>query len=427
MSQRKFRHLKPPSDRGPLRVMFVITCMPVGGAETLLLNLVRRLDRSRFAPELCCLKFFGPLGEELAREVPAFTGLLADKYDVRVWGRLTRLLRQRRMDAVITVGTGGDKMFWGRLAAWRAGVPVIASALHSTGLPDHVEWLNRRLEPLTDAFIAVAQPHAEYLARCEGCPPRKVRVVPNGVDAERFRPLPPPPGLREALGLPADAPVAAMVAALRPEKNHELFLRAAALVRAALPAARFLVMGDGLLRTRLEALAAELGLAGAVHFLGTRSDVPELLSLVDVLALSSHMEANPVSILEGLACEKPVVATRVGSIPETVQDGVNGFLVPPGDAESMAERLTTLLNDRALARRLGQAGRRLVAADWSLRSMVEGYQDLIHEIYCAKAAAAHETDRVIFTKKARTLRSNGRAKENGGEAKKNDFRIPHDV
>jgi hypothetical protein len=120
----------PPEDRDPLRVMFVITCMPVGGAETLLVNLVRRLDRSRFSPEVCCLKYFGPLGEVLAAEIPAFTGLLAHKYDLQVFGRLTRLLRQRRIDAVVTVGTGGDKMFWGRLAAYRAGVPVILSALH---------------------------------------------------------------------------------------------------------------------------------------------------------------------------------------------------------------------------------------------------------------------------------------------------------
>ncbi|HVC94468.1 MAG TPA: glycosyltransferase [Pirellulales bacterium] len=370
--------------------MFVITCMPVGGAETLLVNLVRRLDRTRFAPELCCLKFFGPLGEELAREVPAFTGLLADKYDLRVWGRLTRLLRERRIDAVVTVGTGGDKMFWGRLAAWRAGVPVIASALHSTGLPDHVEWLNRRLEPLTDAFIAVAQPHAEYLGRCEGCPPRKVRVVPNGVDVERFRPLSRVPRLREELGLPPGAPVAAIVAALRPEKNHELFLRSAALALRVAPAAHFLIVGDGALRRQLEARADDLGLAGVAHFLGTRSDVPELLSCVDVLALSSHMEANPVSILEGLACEKPVVATRVGSIPATVNDGVNGYLVPAGDAARMAERLAALLNDKALGRRLGQAGRRLVEANWSLERMVEGYQDLIHEIYCAKVVRRTE-------------------------------------
>ena len=79
-------------------------------------------------------------------------------------------MRQRQIDAVVTVGTGGDKMFWGRLAAWRAGVPVILSALHSTGLPDHVEWPNRLLAPITDGFIGVAEAHGRYLAEAEGCP-----------------------------------------------------------------------------------------------------------------------------------------------------------------------------------------------------------------------------------------------------------------
>src|SRR3972149_7971979 len=111
--RRRGRNLVPLEDRGPLRVMFVITCMPVGGAETLLVELIRRLDRSRFLPELCCLKYFGPLGEVLAGGIPAFTGLLADKYDFAVLARLTRLLRRRRIDAVVTIGTGGDKMVWG--------------------------------------------------------------------------------------------------------------------------------------------------------------------------------------------------------------------------------------------------------------------------------------------------------------------------
>lgn len=382
--RRTRRPLKPPADRGPLRVMFVITCMPVGGAETLLVNLVRRLDRSRFHPELCCLKYLGPLGETLAQEIPAFAGLLRHKYDFRVLGRLTRLLVQRRIDAVITVGTGGDKMFWGRLAAWRAGTPVIASALHSTGLPDHVEWLNRRLAPLTDAFIAVAAPHATYLAEHEGCPAAKVRIIPNGVDIERFRPLSADAALRTTLGLPPLAPVAAIVAALRPEKNHELFLEAAARVRLELPEARFLVIGDGERRAELEALAARLQLRGAVQFLGTQSNIPELLSLVDVLVLSSHMEANPVSILEALACGKPVVATRVGSVPESVKDGVNGYLVDPGNAEQLADRMVALLADRELAAGFGAAGRELVAGHWSLERMVDGYQQLIAEIYAAK-------------------------------------------
>ncbi|HEX4147430.1 MAG TPA: glycosyltransferase, partial [Pirellulales bacterium] len=324
---RRYRRLVLPADRGPLRVMFVLTSMPVGGAETLLVNLVRRLDRARFSPELCCLKAFGPLGELLAAEVPAFERLIAHKYDLRVLRRLTRLLTWRGIDAVVTVGTGGDRMFWGRLAARRAGLPVILSALHSTGLPDCVDRPNRLLTPITDGFIGVAESHGEYLARSEGCPAAKVFVIPNGVDTERFAPLEPDTRLRQELGLEADQPVAAIVAALRPEKNHELFLRAAARVVREQPRAKFLVVGDGPRRADLERLAGELGLGQSVRFLGTRSDVPRILSLARVLVLSSHMEANPVSILEAMACGKPVVATRVGSISQSVEHGSSGYLV----------------------------------------------------------------------------------------------------
>lgn len=388
MSRRQ--RLIPLADRGPLRVMFVITCMPVGGAETLLVNLARRMDRNRVLPELCCLKYFGPLGEELSREIPAFSGLLAHKYDFRVLRRLTNLLRARRIDAVITVGTGGDKMFWGRLAAWRAGVPVVASALHSTGMPDHVEWPNRLLAFRTDAFIAVAESHAEYLATREGCPPDKVRVIYNGVDVTRFRPLTPNESLRKRLRLPPGAPVATIVAALRPEKNHELLLRAAARVCAARNDAHFLVVGDGPRRPELEAQAHSLGITQSVHFLGTRSDVPELLALSDLFVLSSHMEANPVSILEAMACAKPVVAPRVGSIPETVREGINGTLVAAGDDVQLADRVLNLMQDPVRALQWGLAGRELVSKHWSLEQMVKGYEDLVSSIYQKKADAQAE-------------------------------------
>lgn len=377
----------PREDRGPLRVMFVITSMPVGGAETLLVELIRRLDRSEYVPELCCLKHLGPLGEVLAREVPAFTGLLAHKHDFAVLWRLTRLLRRRRIDAVVTVGTGGDKMFWGRLAGWLARVPVLCSALHSTGLPDHVELPNRLLAPITDAFIAVAEAHGRYLVEHEGCPAAKVRVIPNGVDVDRFCLRQPNPALRRELGLPEGAPVAAIVAALRPEKHHELFLRSAALIRRDVPDARFLIVGDGPRREVLEHLAAGLALGDAARFLGTRQDIPEILSLVDVLVLTSHMEANPVSILEAMASEKPVVATRVGSVPETVLEGKTGCLVAPGAAGEVAARVVELFRDPLRARALGRAGRQHVLAHWSIQRMVQGYQDLIGGIYQGKCRA----------------------------------------
>jgi len=374
----------PLADRGPLRVMFIITSMPVGGAERLLVDLIRRLDRDRFLPELCCMKQLGPLGEELAGEVPVHSRLLVHKWDVRVLVRLTRLLRTRRIDAVVTTGAG-DKMFWGRLAAWRAGVPVVISAIHSTGWPDGVGRLNRLLTPLTDAFIGVAREHGRYLVRQERFPESKVRVIPNGVDVDRFC-LGPLPGaeLRRELGMASDAPVCGIVAALRPEKNHELFLEVAALVREKLPEAHFVVIGDGPRRQRLEALARELALDDAVRFLGTRSDVPQLLSMLDAFVLTSHVEANPVSILEAMAAGVPVVATRVGSVAESVEDGVTGLLAEPGDADQIAGQLVALLTDRGRSRRMGRAARDRVVAHWSLARMVEGYQNLIAEIYQGK-------------------------------------------
>ncbi len=105
------RQLLPLEDRGPLRVMFLLSSMPVGGAETLLVNLTRRLDKSQFTPLLCCLQTLGPLGEELSRELPAYSGLIRGKYDALVLPRLIRLFKRERVDAVVTIGAG-DKMFW---------------------------------------------------------------------------------------------------------------------------------------------------------------------------------------------------------------------------------------------------------------------------------------------------------------------------
>lgn len=354
--------------------------MPVGGAEVLLVNLVRKMDRARFEPEIACLKEPGPLGEEIAQEIPLHSRLIRGKFDVSVLPRLAGLMRRRRIDAVVTVGAG-DKMFWGRLAAKLAGVPVVASALHSTGWPDGVGRLNRLLTPITDAFIAVAGPHGEHLVERERFPAHKVHVIPNGVDTDRFRPLPNRESVRNSLGLSTTAPVVGILAALRPEKNHGLFLRAARRVRQQIPDARFLVIGDGPRRADLESLCAELDQSDAVQFLGSRSDVPELLSAIDVLALTSHNEANPVSILEALSCGTPVVATDVGSVGQTVIPDRTGLLCPPGQPDAFALRLAELLSDPLEARLLGDSGRQMVKEDWSLQSMVDGYERLIAETY----------------------------------------------
>ena len=170
-----------------------------------------------------------------------------------------------------------------------------------------------------------------------------------------------------------------------------MFLQVAAGVRRAVPAAHFLIIGDGPERPQLEQLAREIEVADCVHFLGTRNDVPDLLGLLDVLLLTSHNEANPVSILEGLSCGKPVVATRVGSVPESVLDEQVGYLVEPGSIDAMTRRVVELLRDPDLAQALGAAGRRHVVSHWSLERMVEGYEDLLTRLYLQKTESSRPT------------------------------------
>ena len=139
-------------------------------------------------------------------------------------------------------------------------------------------------------------------------------------------------------------------------------------------------------------MTAQLGLTDCVHFLGRRADIPQLLQLLDVFLLTSHMEANPVSILEALATGKPVVSTAVGSIPETVLDGATGYLIDPGDELTMARRVSQLLQDPSQAHRLGAAGRRHVVDHWSLERMVTGYEELIGRLYDRKTKLAATSD-----------------------------------
>lgn len=368
----------------PLRVMFLSTSMPIGGAETLLVNLVRRLDRSRIEPLIGCMKQKDVLGEQLGKEFPVFEGLLKHKYDFAVTGRLKRLFRDQRVDALVTIGAG-DKMFWGRLGAYRANVPVILSALHSTGWPDGVGRLNRMLTGITDGFIAVARQHAQYQIQQEKFPKEKVFLIPNGIDTDQFvfdetrRAQ-----WRAEVGIEPDAPVVGIVAALRPEKNHDLFLESAKRALESMPQTRFVIAGDGPERPRLEKLSQETGIASKVHFVGSTQDIPGVLSMIDLFALSSHNEASPVSIMEALSCQRPVVSTDVGSIAESVLDGQTGFLVPAGDGEQMANRWVTVLSDPALGQRLGEQGRQHIVENSSLDRMTEGYTELVEELYDRK-------------------------------------------
>lgn len=380
--------LPTPTDRRPLNVMFLLSTMPVGGAETLLANMVRRFDRKRIHPTIACLKHRDELGESLSEDIPVYDHLINHKYDLAVVGRLKKLYQRHRVDAVITVGAG-DKMFWGRIAAKLHRVPVVLSALHSTGWPDGVGKLNRMLTRITDGFIAVARQHAEFQVNQERFPQSKVFLIPNGIDTDRFQfDSKKRDQWRSQLAISSTTPIVCIVAALRPEKNHKMFLNAAKLLSTRIPQAKFVIAGDGPLRDDLQAHANALGIAHQTHFLGSVSDVVGVLSMSDLFALTSDNEASPVSIMEALSCQRPVVAPQVGSIHETVIDGQNGFLIPVGDENAAASCWFQLLTNRELSDSMGQHGRNLVVQDCSLQSMTDGYTNLVETIYHQKKSTA---------------------------------------
>lgn len=367
----------------PLRIQFVITSLPVGGAEVLLLNMIRKMDRLNFEPEVICMKEPGELGEEISQEVPLHSHQLSSKWDLGVLFRLTKLFKERKTDAVITIGAG-DKMFWGRLAARRAGVPVICSALHSTGWPDGVGRMNRWLTPITSGFIACAEGHADHLSKYEKFPRERVFMIPNGVDTGRFKPNAAMRAwLRDELDVEHDCPCVGIIAALREEKNHIQFVRAAKQILRHFPNAQFVIVGDGPERANIEAEVSRLAMQSHFHLLGSRSDTERILAGLDVFTLTSKNEANPVSILEALSCGIPVVAPDVGSISENVIDESTGFLAEPLSEDSTADLVCRILGNDRLVSEMSVAGRQLVQDKASLEVMVGGYENLVATLYNA--------------------------------------------
>jgi glycosyltransferase involved in cell wall biosynthesis len=369
-----------------ITVLFVNTDLRVGGQESALVEIMRGFDREKIRPVVACLKEAGELASRVrAAGIPLYCDLLSSKFDVRVLPRLVRIIRRERVRVVCTVGSG-DKLFWGRLAGFVARVDGIVATLHKTRSADGrpvVEPLNRLLTPITDAFVAVARGAAEYLIHEEGLPRSKVHVIYNGVDLDRFSGAG-RASARAELGLAHDAPVAVHVAQLRPEKGHDVLLDAAAIVAGRIPAVRFLLVGDGPLRATIEARVRDLGLERTVTLLGIRHDVPHVLAAADVALLPSHarVETFPNSILEAMASGLPIVASRVGSLDEMVEDRVNGYLLPAGDAPALAQAIFELLSDPVRASQMGASARARVGEHFTreraIRAREELFSSLVH-------------------------------------------------
>ncbi len=357
----------------PRRLAYLIDTRKTGGAQRQLAGLLAHL------PAACerTVYVWQETPEALGRvDFPrARLRLLGGGSMLRArgWLAFLRLVRHLRRDPPDCLhATLGTANLVAPVAGALSGVPVLTSRrdLGDWMRPRH-RWLARRIAPRAAAVIANAEAVKQAAATLEGLPPKRIHVIPNGVDLPPALPGSERAAIRSALGASPEETVVVQVATLTRVKDHATALRAAERLRSAGVAFRWWMVGEGPLRRALEAEAAARGLGERVRFPGSRSDVPALLAAGDVAVLTSRSEGFPNAVLEAMAAGRPVVATDVGGTAEAVRPERTGLLVPPGDGEALAEALRRCADDPALRRRLGDAGRERARSEYGWDALTE--------------------------------------------------------
>lgn len=364
-----------------IKIAFVIDTIesPTAGTEKQLLLLIKHLDRSRFEPYLCVLRVSEWLKGKFDLCPLFVAGIDSFKTVTGLKGifRLSGWFKENKIN--IVQPHFRDSSIAGILAARFAGIINVIGTRRNQGywLTSVELKMQKFLDRWVTAYIANSQSTKQWLADTEGIDFKRIEVINNGfdfssieVESDTNR-----KEMRLSLGIPEDAPVIGIVANLRPVKDHGTFLQAANIVHSLIPAARFLIIGDGSKKPGLQKLTDELNLTDAVIFLGARMDVALILAACDIGVLSSRSESFSNAIVEYMAAALPVVTTDVGGAREAIDDGINGFIVPIGDFEAMGKRIIELLKADTI-KEMGQESRKRSLDRFALTSMIEKTEHL---------------------------------------------------
>ena len=366
----------------PVAVAHIITKLELGGAQQNTLCTVSHLNAARFRPLLITGES-GLLDQEARalsgvefHQVPSLKRPIRPVADLRALLALTLLLR--RLNPLIVHTHSSKAGILGRWAARLAGVPIIIHSIHGFGFTRYQHplvrraliALERRTSRFTTRFFAVSEANRRLGMELGLFPADRCTVIRSGVDLHAFRRARVDIAAKKReLGLEPGGPVVGMIAPLKPQKAPLDFVRLAALVHRSRPDARFVLVGDGELRGPVEEQSARLGLSGTLLLTGWRRDIAEILRCFDLFVLTSLWEGLPRVYLEALASGVPVVGTRVDGAAEVIRDGVNGYLVEPGDVRGMADRVLELLAHPDAAVRMGQKGESL-PQEFDIRDMI---------------------------------------------------------
>jgi glycosyltransferase involved in cell wall biosynthesis len=313
---------------------------------------------------------------------------------LKALAKLYRLIKRERPQIVHTHTAKAG--FLGRLTAWLAGVPLILHTYHGHVLHGYyspiktrlLRWMEKALARITDCIVAVSPQVKNELVAYGVASPDKITVIPLGFELGPFLSCQQHRGeFHRELGLDDGIQLVGIVARIFPIKNHRLFLDAASRVAASGNTVRFVIVGDGILLPGMEDYARKLGISDRVIFTGWRRDLPRIYADLNILAVSSDNEGTPVSGIEAMASGVPVVGTKVGGLPDMINDGENGFLVPPRDPEALAEAILRLLRDPELASRMGRAGQTIAKERFKIQRLISDMEGLYQNLLVKKGVS----------------------------------------
>jgi glycosyltransferase involved in cell wall biosynthesis len=365
-----------PARLGAARLGVVVGQLSTGGAEGQLWQVVRSIDRTRFEPVVYCLSpRIHPIGERLRNE-----GVRVHVTPAMGWRRVPWLARALAADAIDVVHAWLyiANAFTGAVSLFDRSRPMITSARNCKVQGRASQVANVLAFRRSRAIVVNSREVAAYIARRYWAPQNRIRVIYNGIDTQRFH-----PSECAANGKATPGPIVT-VGRLVAQKNHELFLRAAATLAQELEGARFIIVGAGPRRAALEAQAHTLGIADRVSFAGERQDVETVLQTAALFWLTSRWEGLPNVALEAMASGVPVIATDVGGTRELIRSGVDGFVVPAQDHEGFVRHSRDLLCDAGRRRQFAVAARTRAEAFSSTR-MVDGLSQLYDEVLAQDA------------------------------------------
>jgi glycosyltransferase involved in cell wall biosynthesis len=368
-------------------ILILTTSLNIGGGEKHIYNLVSGMDERQYKFVIVCMYELGQIGESLLKErknISIYHNVMKNRMDIAGAVRLLRIMREEKINILFMVHTPVT-LFWGVSCASLAGIKAMLTRSPTTNPSAHVKrWkiVNYLVLRYVSKIIAQAYAQRGYLIDQVHVDPDRIVVIHNGVDIERFSQPVDRSSLRETIGIPQGVPIVGTVGRLEPQKGHANFLRCVRKVLDKFPDTRFLIIGDGGERQKLEAMARDLSIQKNVLFLGMVNNVSQIVSLFDIGVLASMPVGETFSnaILEYMAASKPVVATNVGSIAEQVKDRETGYLVSCDDPNALKEAIVNLLTNKTSAKKMGEAGRAMVEEQFTIQQMIVKYETVFTDL-----------------------------------------------